>query len=78
MVVEFVSERRELQYYMSDPVRFLQILHELGHLIFDSKGHPLLTDDGTKNEFGSSVSSQDNTDIILKNCRKQIEASGKY
>jgi len=49
----------------------LQILHELAHIVLDAKGHPLIKPDGS----GSGVSSEGNTEIVKKACKKEIEAS---
>jgi len=57
---------------MSRQSRALQILHELAHVILDSKGRRLIADDGD----GASASSAANTDIILQHCKDQINALG--
>ena len=55
----------------------LQILHELAHMVLDGKGHPLIVNDGAKDSFGMTVSSEDNTEKVKKACLTEIEASGE-
>jgi hypothetical protein len=52
--------------------RVLQLLNELAHVLIDSKGKPLIEDDGP----GSTQSSSANTEIIKQKCQKEIEALG--